>query len=449
MGKRKRKRKGKTAAIGVPPAVLFRRSLVNVGELVALVKDGVEDVVPVILEVAMLRWGLSNEVHQAFATPGVSEGLKSEFLRLSKRISKERSVSESRRTVALLQPFHGNDGKRKKNPNAAMTTKLASNRDVLLSTRLKVDPVSIFSAIKDSGLLDLIFLVKVDDPSSVASSDVWSRVSLKSRVLYVSSSKNDGCVWFCGGFRSRDECDRVRKSTIAYAVRRRKEGAAFPTVYYSLTEAIPAARGLASKSRLSHLFSNIPEHLREKLRLDAVATYSLSDDRSADVVTQRVLALPGVDERTAIVEGTACVGGNAYSFAKRFRRVVAIELNTERYRMLTHNMGILGVADRVYCINGDCTDIIHNFSRPAGVIFLDPPWGGADYKDCESREFYLGERELSDVIRKLLSKTRYFVLKLPFNAKINKLRDFENAPIIYDRLHGSRVRLVIMENVAL
>ena len=44
----------------------------------------------------------------------------------------------------------------------------------------------------------------------------------------------------------------------------------------------------------------------------------------ADKFTDAIAQLPGVSPTTPVVDATACVGGNALSFAKRFQRVVAI-----------------------------------------------------------------------------------------------------------------------------
>ena len=41
----------------------------------------------------------------------------------------------------------------------------------------------------------------------------------------------------------------------------------------------------------------------------------------ADKFTEAITQLPGVSPATPVVDATACVGGNALSFAKRFQRV--------------------------------------------------------------------------------------------------------------------------------
>ena len=44
-----------------------------------------------------------------------------------------------------------------------------------------------------------------------------------------------------------------------------------------------------------------------------------------------------------MTDGTACVGGNVLSFARKFPQVNAVELSAQRAEMLKHNVSVAGV----------------------------------------------------------------------------------------------------------
>ena len=88
-----------------------------------------------------------------------------------------------------------------------------------------------------------------------------------------------------------------------------------------------------------------------------------------------------------MTDGTACVGGNVFSFSQHFKHVNAIEFDKERYDMLVHNMRVLNTKN-VQCWHGDYTTIHTDTEQE--LIFLDPPWGGTDYKKKKILPIKLG-----------------------------------------------------------
>ena len=159
-------------------------------------------------------------------------------------------------------------------------------------------------------------------------------------------------------------------------------------------------------------FRHVPYETRSKLVLDYEASYSVTDQVTADKITRDVCMY--VQEDAIITDGTACVGGNTYSFAKIFRNVNAIEIDPSRYSYLKNNMSVLGL-EHVSCICGDVYDICQTMYQD--VLFLDPPWGGPDYKQNNNIQLYLSSRELSDVCIDLSLYCKYIALKVPINFK--------------------------------
>mmetsp|Transcript_11261 Transcript_11261/g.45588 ORF Transcript_11261/g.45588 Transcript_11261/m.45588 type:complete len:430 (-) Transcript_11261:21-1310(-) len=136
---------------------------------------------------------------------------------------------------------------------------------------------------------------------------------------------------------------------------------------------------------------------RLAFRLDATAVFSVTDARTADRITRVVASLDGAPF-SLVCDGCACVGGNAFGFARRFRRVVAIEIDAAKVAMLRHNLDLVRRERRaaglffgdVAVREGDCCDALprvlleeEDEEAPATgrvVVFADPPWGGRDYK---------------------------------------------------------------------
>lgn len=87
------------------------------------------------------------------------------------------------------------------------------------------------------------------------------------------------------------------------------------------------------------------------------------------------------------IDAFAGIGGNTIQLARTCRRVISIELNPQRLRMLQHNSKIYKVDHKIDCICGDSTKLLP--SMKADVVLLAPPWGGVDY--AKKEEFHLSD----------------------------------------------------------
>ena len=165
-------------------------------------------------------------------------------------------------------------------------------------------------------------------------------------------------------------------------------------------------------------FRHVPHETRSKLELDYEASYSVTDQVTADKITKDICMF--VDQDAIITDGTACIGGNTYSFAKVFKNVNAVEIDPTRHSYLKNNMSVLGLGN-IHCICGDVYDVCQK--QHQDVIFLDPPWGGPDYKNNSNIQLFLSNRELSEVCIDISLYCKYIALKVPINFK----------PEIFDR----------------
>lgn len=154
---------------------------------------------------------------------------------------------------------------------------------------------------------------------------VGSKESEEAGFFYVVLPTEADLVWFCGGFRNASEREGAMRAIINEAIASKRRGAAFAKVAKTWLRLGELAGG-NNGSRLEHLFSKTDPLLRAQLQMDAEASYSITDDVTADEITAKCASLPGVSGRgieTTVVDLTACVGGNLMSFSKRFAHVVS------------------------------------------------------------------------------------------------------------------------------
>lgn len=165
------------------------------------------------------------------------------------------------------------------------------------------------------------------------------------------------------------------------------------------------------------LFRFVSPNIRTQLRFDNEALYSTTDQLTADKITRDLLRFS--PRSSIIADATACVGGNTYSFAQQFSQVYAFELDAIRAEHLQHNMRMLGMSN-VHTISGDSIRKLPYLGTHFGVIFLDPPWGGPEYKNASSIRLSLSGKRLSDVCWQLSVHTDFIALKVPKNFDENE-----------------------------
>ncbi|KAL1529535.1 hypothetical protein AB1Y20_000480 [Prymnesium parvum] len=234
------------------------------------------------------------------------------------------------------------------------------------------------------------------------------------------SASSDGGVY--------QQCERA-------LIRQAQEDKAQGRPFSRVTRDVGRLRELFSKgataSKLAHLFSRTPTHLRARLQLDGEACYSVTDEVMADRITEEIGRLHGVDRATAVVDATACVGGNTLSFAKGFLRVIAIESDGPRCGMLRHNVALLGRQD-VEVVHGNCVEVLPSLGLPRFVVFVDPPWGGLNYKDQEQCQIMLSATPLPLVLRNFcrMAGCLWVVCKVPFNFELSWLEQEDESRVL-------------------
>jgi hypothetical protein len=126
-----------------------------------------------------------------------------------------------------------------------------------------------------------------------------------------------------------------------------------------------------------------------------------------------------------IIDTTACVGGDTIRLCQSFGQVISIELDQKRYEYLCHNLNQYHITNCVP-INGDSTAITPKLQN-ADMIYVDPPWGGSDYKTKTNLRLNFGDIPLETFIINCFdqqisqNKPSVLLLKIPTNYDLEYL----------------------------
>jgi 16S rRNA G966 N2-methylase RsmD len=160
----------------------------------------------------------------------------------------------------------------------------------------------------------------------------------------------------------------------------------------------------------------------EKILIDDVGKYSISKPYAVEKITNIIKKNINPTNLT-ITDGFACIGGDTLGFSQIFKNVNSNELDEKRFDYLKHNMDIFKRSNITF-YNRDYFELVKELKQD--VIYLDPPWGGIDYKNVEKMKIVIGEKKLEDLCRIIINEKlcKLLILKLPFNYDLDELKSF-------------------------
>lgn len=183
----------------------------------------------------------------------------------------------------------------------------------------------------------------------------------------------------------------------------------------------------------------------ELLQIDKPSITYISYQRNADYTTQLLLkVLPkDLDPKDLIItDGTGGTGGNTLSFAKTFKKVYSIELDSRRAGYLQNNVNVYGF-NNVTVINGDTVDEIKKITDH-DIICIDPPWGGSSYKEHKYLRLYMSNVGIEDLCLdifndKIMQKVpKIICLKLPVNY---------DTKYLHSKLHNHKIKYIKLKKM--
>tara|TARA_B110000208_G_C11796388_1_gene439796 strand:- start:709 stop:1530 length:822 start_codon:yes stop_codon:yes gene_type:complete len=159
------------------------------------------------------------------------------------------------------------------------------------------------------------------------------------------------------------------------------------------------------------------------IKLSINSYYSISNYNDAKIITKHIYNIYN-KKNIVITDATANIGGNTISFSLyNFKTINAVEYNAKTFRNLINNIKCYNLKN-VKFFNNDYTLIYKKLKQD--VVFLDPPWGGKNYKEKKNIDLYLSSINVVDIINYLYfnSNTTCIILKIPFNFNINYLKKY-------------------------
>ena len=97
-----------------------------------------------------------------------------------------------------------------------------------------------------------------------------------------------------------------------------------------------------------------------------------------------------------ITDATGGMGGDTIIFAKNFKKVNVCEINLDHVLAIYNNLNIFNLINKVNLYHRDYLNIMNNLKL--NIIFIDPPWGGPNYKKESTISLYLNEIPLYDIV---------------------------------------------------
>lgn len=198
-----------------------------------------------------------------------------------------------------------------------------------------------------------------------------------------------------------------------------------------------------NSSKLRYLLKGMNKLYFNNFKSDEVGLYSLTKFTQAQHITAQLCKICNLNKDSVILDTCACVGGSAISFALRFKQCICLEIDKIRYNLLVNNTKYF---TNIISYNMDCLIYIKNIINALveegkikkennklikttdyykyDLVFMDPPWGGIDYKQNKIMSLYLDEININKFIELSLLLSKYVSLRVPYNYNFNDLIDF-------------------------
>jgi 16S rRNA G966 N2-methylase RsmD len=177
------------------------------------------------------------------------------------------------------------------------------------------------------------------------------------------------------------------------------------------------------------LFPFIEKKNIEKLQIDSESIHFITTripaEKITNIICMHLEKLNLRPEDIVITDCTSGCGGNTISFAKKFKHIHAIEIEKNRCECLYNNLELYNLKN-VDINNNDCIKLLPIISDH-DVIFIDPPWGGINYKLSKLIDISISGLTLNDMYHFIFDKEKmkknplFLVIKLPKNFNFDTL----------------------------
>lgn len=135
--------------------------------------------------------------------------------------------------------------------------------------------------------------------------------------------------------------------------------------------------------------------------------------------------LVGFTSFANIVDGTANIGVDSIHFAANTDAdIIAVELEKPEFDTLSSNIKKFEYEKRITPMHSSIYDVITQKNETIDLVYLDPPWGGSDYKTAgpDSLMLKLDDNPVYDIVKIIVKYnfSKYIALKVPNNFAITE-----------------------------
>ncbi len=183
------------------------------------------------------------------------------------------------------------------------------------------------------------------------------------------------------------------------------------------------------------------------MSIDYVASYSLTKPYEGSQISKFIIdkinnVLKKDSFNCIVTDGTAGSGGDSINFSNNFEKVNSVEINKEMYYILANNTRH---KNNIALYNDDYTKIYNRLIQD--VIYLDPPWGGTEYKYKKDIVLELSGIPLSLFIKNISRhcKETLVFIKAPLNINTTGIC-ISDQIIIYNKSKMPSFKLIFVGN---
>jgi len=182
---------------------------------------------------------------------------------------------------------------------------------------------------------------------------------------------------------------------------------------------------MLTTNKLELIFPEKRGVIYENLKLTPEGIYSVTRKCDSKKIIQKMISIMGHISNKHITDVTGNVGGDSIMFALNFGFVESIEIDYNTYNVLKNNVENYKLKNiRIH--HGDSTQI---FNWKTDVLYLDPPWGGKEYKEKGILDLYIGDQRIDLWIKHILEqewRPNFIFMKLPTNYNFERLDNLTN-----------------------
>lgn len=167
---------------------------------------------------------------------------------------------------------------------------------------------------------------------------------------------------------------------------------------------------------ISTFFPSTSSWKRKQLQMTKEGIFSTTNPKLMNQIMDLIEKITGKKMyQLTVTDATSNVGGSAIALALKSKFTNAVEIDPTTCKVLENNINIYGLTHSkriaIYC--EDYLKIMDKLVQD--VVFIDPPWGGVDYKSMDKLSLFLSDTPLVNIVNQIKGKAKLVVLKLPMN----------------------------------